>query len=69
MEEDKKPDVTNERVSGKSGSVEEIGFGLSQKDRRNEVEEAMVGIEGGRQREKAEEGGQFRCEWEGGMEG
>ncbi|GLD73834.1 bone morphogenetic protein receptor type-2-like protein [Lates japonicus] len=42
MEENKKLDAETERASGKSGSVEETGFGLSQKDRRNKVKEGSL---------------------------
>lgn len=38
MDEDKKLDAKTERASGKSGSVEEIGFGLTQKDSKGQKE-------------------------------
>lgn len=61
MEEEKKLDAKTESASGKSGSVEEIGFGLTQKDKRNEGKEVVGGSEGGRQR------GELGWEWEGGI--
>lgn len=45
-----KEDKILEKVSGESGSVKETGFGCSQKDRRNEVKEAMGGSNSGRPR-------------------
>lgn len=47
MVKDKKLDTKTERTSGKSGSVEKIGFGLAQK-KRNEGKEEVEGREGGR---------------------
>lgn len=49
MVKDKKLDTKTERTSGKSGSVEKIGFGLAQK-KRNEGKEEVEGREGGRVR-------------------
>lgn len=37
-------------MSGKSGSVEEIGFGLAQRDKRNTGNMGVGGSEGGRQK-------------------
>lgn len=68
MVKDKKLDTKTERTSGKSGSVEKIGFGLAQKNRRNEGKEEEEGCEGGRG-ECSEEGGQLGLEWEGRIEG
>lgn len=48
MVKDKKLDTKTERTSGKSGSVEKIGFGLAQKNRTNEGKEEVEGHEGGR---------------------
>ncbi len=50
MEEEKELGAKTESASGKSGSAEEIGFGLTQKDKGNEGKEAVGGSEGGRQR-------------------
>lgn len=50
----KKLEARTDRTSGKSGSVEEIGFGLAQWDKRNG---GSVGV-GGREGGKAE-----RLEW------
>lgn len=67
MEEDKKLDAKTERASGKSGSVEEIGFGLAQKDKRNEGKEEVGGSEGGRQGEAGEKAEELEGEREGGI--
>lgn len=50
MEEDKKKlyAKTQREQSGKSGSVEKTGFGIAQKDKRNEG--AIGGSKSGRQR-------------------
>lgn len=60
MVQDIKLDAKTETSSGKRGSVEEIGFGLAQRDRRNEGNEEVEESEGGRQK---------GLEWEAGMEG
>ncbi len=59
----KKLHAKTERASGKSGSVEEIGFGLAQKDKSNEGKEAVGGSEGGRQR--CWRGGRTEGRWHG----
>lgn len=59
MQEDQKLDAKSERASGKSGSAEEIGFGLAQKDKSNDGKNAVGGREGGRQ-ERLERGGERR---------
>lgn len=66
MVKDKKLDTKTERTSGKSGSVEKIGFGLAQK-KRNEGKEEVEGREGGRVRGGG--GGQLGLEREGRIEG
>lgn len=66
MVKDKKLDTKTERTSGKSGSVEKIGFGLAQKNRRNEGKEEVEGREGGR---GSTGGGQLGLEREGRIEG
>lgn len=60
MVKDKKLDTKTERTSGKSGSVEKIGFGLAQK-KRNEGKEEVEGREGGR----GSTGGGGSWDWRG----
>lgn len=59
----KRLDAETEGTSGKSGSVEEIGFGFVQKDKGNKGKEAVGGSQGGRWRGETELG----CEWEEGI--
>lgn len=69
MEQDKKLNSKNERTSGESGSVEEMGFGhFAQKHKRNEGKKKSkeAKVEG---REPEEWRGWLKGEMEGGMGG
>lgn len=68
VEKDKKLDTNIERTSGKSGSVEKIGFGLAQKDRKKE-KTGGGGRKWGRTEEKERRWWELKLEREGGMEG